>query len=258
MTFGSHVPGCAFITNDKGMQNKLKDVNLHFMSADTPNSERSRIIDVIKKTGNNILNQHSVAKEGVNIPNLHVGLIHRNMEFKEAQQAIGRSDRALYEDTKNFQEGKITLDNPIGWKKYWNIIYLIVSDEEDIIFQNMMVDLVKYLKSNGIPKDKWSFSIVEDNERVGITQKGNADYTKEFEVNFDINKLNSIIKNAEIIAESELQSELTTMDNIEIIDYDKEIADIQKETWMSLLSEGEYFHHMKTIAETTENDSNGE
>ena len=37
----------AFITNDKGMQNKLKDVNLHFMSADTTNSERSRIIDII-------------------------------------------------------------------------------------------------------------------------------------------------------------------------------------------------------------------
>ena len=256
MTFGSHVPGCNFITQDKGIQNRLKDVKLHFMSADTPNSERSRIIDIIKKSGNNILNQHSVAKEGVNIPNLHAGLIHRNMEFREAQQAIGRSDRALYEDTLNFQAGKISLDSPIGWKKYWNIIYLIVSDEDDLIFQNMMVDIIRYLKSNGIPKDKWAFSVVDDIERNGVKKSQKSEYNKKYSINFDIDKLNTIIKNAEIKAESEIQDEITSMDNIVYLDYEKEIEkEIEKE-WFESLSNDEYNEYIKNIAETIEKNAN--
>jgi superfamily II DNA or RNA helicase len=257
MTFGSHVPGCAFITSDEGIKDKLQDVNLHFMCSDTPNTERAKIIDFIKKTGNNILNQHSVAGEGVNIPNLHSIVIHRGMSFKSLQQAIGRSDRALLEDTINFQKGLITLDNPIGWKKYWNVVYVIIDEEDNKNSERLIIELAKYLLNNGIPEDKWAFSAVEDERKVGVDIKMSKGANKDFEVNFDMHKLNNIINKAIIKAKEEVENELASLDDMcfKEIDVEKELANLEIEKWYNGLTTEELYQYAKNICEN-KNDNN--
>jgi superfamily II DNA or RNA helicase len=145
ITFGSHVAGCHFIKESEEMLSKyLPGVKNYVMSAITKNSERDLIIDKVKDSGNNILHQHSVAKEGINIPNLHGGVIGRGMSITTTQQAIGRSDRALNEDTIKFEKGELSLDNPTGWKKYYNIIYLIVDSSSEMLIDRFK-EIVKYL-----------------------------------------------------------------------------------------------------------------
>ena len=119
-----------------------------------------------------------------------------------------------------------------------------------------MVDIIRYLKSNGIPKDKWAFSVVDDIERNGVKKSQKSEYNKKYSINFDIDKLNTIIKNAEIKAESEIQDEITSMDNIVYLDYEKEIEkEIEKE-WFESLSNDEYNEYIKNIAETIEKNAN--
>lgn len=251
MTFGSHVPGCAFINADEGIKDKLQDVNLHLMYCDTPNTDRAKIIDIIKKTGNNILNQHSVAGEGVNIPNLHSIIIHRGMSFKSLQQAIGRSDRALLEDTINFQKGLITLDNPIGWKKYWNIVYVIIDDDDDKNTQRLIIELAKYLLNNGIPENKWAFSAVEYEQKVGVDNKMQKGAYRDFETNFDRNKLDNMVNKAIIKAKEEVENELASLDDIYFkeIDFEKEMANFEVEKWYNNLSTEELYQYAKNICE---------
>ncbi len=197
ITFGDHVEGCRYITNeDQTINNHLTKVSFHFIASETTANERMRIIKEIKTTGNNILNQHSVAKEGVNIPNLSGGIIDRKMNTKSIQQAIGRSDRALYEDTINFQKGLISLDKTEGWKKYYNVIYVIVDDNNESI-ANRIENIVEYLLDNGIPEDKWDISNVEDEERSGVdTDIPNISPKYKRQSSFHIKKYAKMVNNA--------------------------------------------------------------
>jgi len=167
ITFGDHVEGCRYISSSELMKLNLPDVKNYFVAAETSNSDRSQIFENVRNSGGNIIHQHSVAKEGVNIQNLHAGLLGRDLSIISMQQAIGRSDRALYEDTLNFQKGLITLDNPIGWKKYYNLIYVII-DDEDETFKDRVKEIVRYLLNSGIPESEWDVSFVDDDGKNGI------------------------------------------------------------------------------------------
>lgn len=249
ITFGNHVAGCQFIANDPNLQQILSGVDMHFIYSKTSASKREIIIEQIKKSGNNILNQHSVAKEGVNIPNLHAGIIDRGMDYKTAQQAIGRTDRALYEDTLKFQRGEITLDNPQGWKKYWNLVYVVVSDIESTAFAKRINDLVRYLKSNGVPKDKWPFSFVDDDDRVDTeTKHSNTDPNYEHSIQLDYQKLSKIIDKSDIITEEEFQNELGSLNDIFQMDYAQEIEELKYVNYLESLSEEEYIEHIVSKA----------
>ena len=198
ITFGDHVAGCKYVSACSYIQTYLEGVNSHFMCSDTSNNDRKLIIDIIKDSGNNILNQHSVAKEGVNIPNLHGGLIDRTMNYKSLQQAIGRSDRAIYEDTIDFKNGKITLDNPDGWRKYYNVIY-VVADDDDTTFVDRVTDIVRYLKENGIPDSEWDISLIDDEERGGAENNiPNTAPSLFNQVLLDPTKFNKMIRSAEV------------------------------------------------------------
>jgi len=249
ITFGNHVAGCRFISEDETLIEILGDVNMHFMSADTHSNERENIIESIRKSGNNILNQHSVAKEGVNLPNLHAGLIDRGMDYKTAQQAIGRSDRALHQDTINFEKGLISLDSPEGWLKYYNVIYVVV-DDDDTSFMNRIKDLVKYLLSNGIPREKWDIAMINDEERVDATPElTDNSPEEEFNVIFDRDKLDKIIAEAIVLANEEIQSEIECMDNHFTIDYTQAIETAEREDWLSSMSAEEYLDYCIKIIE---------
>jgi len=221
ITFGSHVAGCYFIKESKQMSKYLPGVKNYVMSAETKNSERDSIIDEVKDSGNNILHQHSVAKEGINIPNLHGGVIGRGMSITTTQQAIGRSDRALNEDTIKFEKGELSLDNPTGWKKYYNIIYLIVDSSSEMLIDRFK-EIVKYLLDSGIPEDQWDISVVEDDERTDA-ENDDPDFFPEITntVEFDKDKIKKMIEDAKIqifndidkFENKKIFSEMSTLDS---------------------------------------------
>lgn len=202
ITFGDHVEGCRYIANSGEMNIHLPYVKNHFMAAETSNGDRSNILKSIKSSGNNILHQHSVAKEGINLPNLHGGLIGRSMSIISAQQSIGRSDRALYEDTLNFENGLITLDDSKGWKKYHNVIFLVVDSDDS--FVQRLKDIVRYLLDQGIPKEEWDISTVDDEGKGGASYDS-PDYETSISstIKFDSKKFKKMIEDVEL----ELQEE---------------------------------------------------
>jgi superfamily II DNA or RNA helicase len=215
ITFGDHVAGCKHITESDKLSSKLEGIKLHFMCSDTPSNKRENIIESIKNSGNNLLNQHSVAGEGINIPNLHASIIGRGMDCKTLQQAIGRCDRALNEDTIKFEKGEITLDDPRGWKKYYNLVYLIV-DDEDKTFAKRVEDIVRFLEGSGIPQNEWDISIIDDNEKGGAENKS-SDYERDIDnyYGFEMKKLNKMIETATVEIRECIEREEEELENME-------------------------------------------
>jgi superfamily II DNA or RNA helicase len=197
ITFGDHVEGCRYISESEEMTSHLPNVNNHFMAAKTTADKREKIIDSVKASGGNIIHQHSVAKEGINLPNLHGGLIGRDMNVISLQQSIGRSDRALYSDTLKLEKGLITLDNPDGWEKYYNVIYLIVDDTDS--FADRVKKIVKYLLDQGIPEAEWDISFVDDEGKGGQKyEKSNYETNIDIDVLFDSSKFKKMIDNTKV------------------------------------------------------------
>ena len=226
ITFGDHVAGCRQIAEDEEVNALLPDVKMHFMYSDTKPGEREEIIQSIKESGNNILNQHSVAKEGVNIQNLHGSIIDRGMDAKTSQQAIGRSDRALLEDTLRFEKGELSLDNPTGWKKYYNVIYCIV-DNDDLSKAARLRDIVRYLLTNGIPKDKWDISAIDDEQKGGVDPyQPDPDAKLPSDCSFDNTKLRKMIDDAVVYVQEELKQENQNIISFE--DVREELAQIEE------------------------------
>jgi superfamily II DNA or RNA helicase len=215
ITFGDHVEGCRYISENEEVYKNLPGVKNHFMAAETSNGERDMIIENIKSSGGNILHQHSVAKEGINLPNLHGGIIGRGMSIISLQQSIGRSDRALWNDTKRFNKGELSLDNPEGWNKYYNLVYLVVDSDES--FAERVKEIVGYLLNEGIPEEAWDISELIDDE------KGGSDYKKpdfspgiSTNVKFDSKKFNQMIQQVKIeIIEGEKRIQTELEENLE-------------------------------------------
>lgn len=214
ITFGDHVPGCRYIANeDEQIKTYLPGVKNYSMDADTKSSDRTNIINNIKSSGNNILHQHSVAKEGINIPNLHAGVVGRGLSIIALQQAIGRSDRALYEDTLKLQKGEINLDNPVGWSKYYNLIYVIIDDNDETFSQRCNI-IIQYLLDSGIPKEEWDISEIHDDARGG-TEYIIPEFatTIATSVKFDPDKFKTMLESAKIEVMNHKQD---VEDNIEL------------------------------------------
>ena len=231
ITFGDHVEGCRFISKNNEIKKHLPGVTNYFMAAETSNSERVTILDNIRNSGNNILHQHSVAKEGVNLQNLNGGILGRGMNIIGTQQGIGRSDRALPEDTINFQKGLLSLDNPIGWKKYRNLVYLIVDDDDDSV-KNRVTDIVRFLLDSGIPEDQWDITVIDDETKNKVDLvKPNFETTISSEFDFNSDKIKKMIDNAKIEI---IEEEKFIVDELERI---KECERIQSLSALELLDE---------------------
>lgn len=228
ITFSDHVEGARYISSNENMSIYLPGVTNHFMAAETSNSNRDLIIEKIKNSGGNILHQHSVAKEGINLPNLHGSVFGRDMSIIGSQQGIGRSDRVLYVDTINFQKGIIKLDDPTGWNKYYNIIYLIVDDDET--FANRLKMIIRYLLDSGIPENEWDISVVDDDGKNKVEPK-NSDFSPSIEttVKFDSVKFKKMIDRVKIeILEEEKRIK-------SILEEEQKRVEINSKDWFELM-----------------------
>ena len=228
ITFGDHVEGCRYISNNEEVKNNLPGVNIHFMASETTNSDRDYIIETIRNSGNNILNQHSVAKEGININNLHGSIIGRNMSIISLQQSIGRSDRGLYSDLLKLNENEISLDNPKGWEKYYNLIYVIVDSDES--FYQRVKEIIGYLLGEGIPESEWDISELEDDGKGGNEYK-KRDFSPSIttSISFDKKKFQQMIQQVkiEIVEENKRIQKLLQED----VDRDK----VNSMSWIDIM-----------------------
>jgi len=215
ITFGDHVEGCRYISDNKEVHSNLPGVKNHFMASETSNGDRDNILREIRESGGNILHQHSVAKEGINVNNLHGSIIGRNMSIISLQQSIGRSDRALYIDTDNLQKGKISLDSPEGWIKYYNLVYVIV-DSDDSFYQRFR-EIIGYLLDQGIPESEWDISELDDDSKGGTEYK-KPDFSPQISVNigFDKKKFNDMIQQVKIeVIEYQKKIQKELVENLE-------------------------------------------
>lgn len=228
ITFGDHVEGCRYISSNEEVKNYLPNVEHHFVSAEIKNTIRSSIYSKMEKGGNNILHQHSVAKEGVDIPGLHSSFFGRGMNIIGIQQGVGRSDRALSEDTMNLERGLISLDSPIGWKKYYNFIYVQVEDDET--FANRLKLIVKYLMDQGIPEDQWDLSFIDDDDKGG-SEYNNPEYETSISrpIKFDSNNFKKMIERAKIDA---MEEECRIQNSLEM---EREREKINSMDWFDLM-----------------------
>ena len=243
LTFGSHVAGCKFIASDENFKQKFEEsdkVKLHYMSSETPNSKRQRIFEEVGNSGNNIINQHSVAQEGVNMPNLHSSLLDRSMGFNGLVQSGGRTDRTPLIDTINLQKGIISLDSPEGWEKPYNVRYLEINDNENM--RPRIKELLKYIYGTGIPKDKCPITYLQDDSRTN--PNNSLEYKQEVnKMKFKIETLNELIESCslEIMEEAVIEEKAilkSIINNTEslaekmeiLVDYDMSdvIEDISK------------------------------
>ena len=199
----SHVEGCRYnVYDNKIFKVDLPCVKNHIVVAETSNGDRDNIFETIDKSGDNILHQYSVVNEGISINNINGGLINRNMNIIGNQQFIGRSDRVIYDDTLKFQKGEISLDNPNGWDKYYNIIYYVIEEES---IDNRFKQLISFLLDSGIPKDEWDISFVDDDSRKGSKSQDRPDSSLIEKIISDTDELNRYIEDTtlEIITEDE-------------------------------------------------------
>ena len=215
ITFGDHVEGCRYISQNSEVHTNLPGVKNHFMASETSNGDRDNILSNIRESGGNILHQHSVAKEGINVNNLHGGIIGRNMSIISLQQTIGSSDRGLYTDLLKLINGEISLDNPDGWEKYYNLIYVTVDSDES--FYQRVKEIIGYLLDQGIPETEWDISELQDDGKGGAEYK-KPDFSPTIGVNvkFDKKKFNDMIQQVKIeIIEEEKKIQIELAENLE-------------------------------------------
>jgi hypothetical protein len=137
------------------------------------------------------------------------------MSIISLQQSIGRSDRALWDDTKRFNKGELSLDSPVGWNKYYNLVYLVVDSDES--FAERVKEIVGYLLSEGIPEDAWDISELVDDEKGGAEYK-KPDFSPGISVNvkFDSKKFNQMIQQVKIeTIEEEKRIQTALVENLE-------------------------------------------
>lgn len=206
VTFGDHVEGCRHISADQLMSIHMSGVIQHFVAAETLSPDRARTFNIVRSGGNNVIHQHSIMREGINIDNLHGEIINRGMGTHSLQQSIGRGDRTLAEDTVKFQRGEMKLDSPIGWKKYNNLVYIIL-DSDDETNSDRVKEVVRYMESeSGIPREEWDIAVTK--EHRGGTEKPIIDPIVDrplIDIRFNDDVLNMMIKKAEIEIKTEMQ-----------------------------------------------------
>lgn len=243
ITFSSKVANSEYIAKDPYMREVLPGVDFHFISADISVNDREYIFNLMKTTGNNVLNQHSVAKEGVNVPGLNCALIGRDLGTIAIQQGIGRIDRALYEDTIKFQNGEISLNDPKGWTKYYSLVYVVIDEDRMESFKERLVSIVKCLMSDlGIDEKYWDISNLEEEQKNGFNSNNNGTTDKDVKhlSQFNPSVLKKMVDEAKIEAVKELEEEEKKRKELfHQMEYNKEndiLKNMTDEEWLKYIN----------------------
>lgn len=174
VTFSKSVPICKAIILSDTVKAEMPGCLIQTVHANIPARERKMVYEEVNLSSDSILFQHSVVKEGIDITPFNGEIISRNMDVIGTQQGLGRIVRAHPEDTKALKEGKISLDSPVGWKKYTATVYVIIHSGEMDNFRKFMKDLIVKLQFSGLDDNDYQFGEIVE-ERSGVSEKNNAD-----------------------------------------------------------------------------------
>lgn len=204
VTFSERVNHCRIIGDSEVVKARLSDTNLHVVHAGVPSVKRTKIYDSLKKTTGNILLQHSCVTEGIDVTSFNAAVVIRSLGVIETQQGpIGRTVRAHPDDTKNFEAGLITLDNPEGWKKYSSTVYIIVDNEKMDVYRDYIKDIIKKLQSAGLTLDDYQMMELFQDRGPGGNDDENGDVIPETKSTIDELSLEDVIRRAQLELEEE-------------------------------------------------------
>jgi superfamily II DNA or RNA helicase len=193
VTFSKQVAICKAIVYSSAVRNELQNALLQTVHAGVPGNDRKNCYDKVKVSDDSILAQYSVVKEGIDITPFNAVIFSRKMDIIGTQQGLGRIVRADPRDTENLKNGTITLDSPVGWHKYYAIIYVVIHDDELGGFEEFVKEFVGKLFSAGLTEDDFQFAEISE-ERSG----------KEIDENGWISPIP--INNQDLISSETLQS----------------------------------------------------
>lgn len=177
LSFGKSVPVNSFLNDSLTFKNALLlNTIVNTVNANTSQVDRKNIFNKIKKAQDSILLQYGIVKEGIDLTAFNAIIIQRGMSAIGIQQAIGRAMRADPADTKALLEGRITLDNPREWVKYYAHVYIVVDDEND---QNYIKAIIEKIVSTGLTRDDFTLQEIAD-QRSGVPPE-NLDGLPEIE-----------------------------------------------------------------------------
>lgn len=208
LTFGKSTEINKEIATSKAMRNSITgNTLLQAVHAGTKGIDRKKIFESIKTSNDSVLAQHSIVKEGTDITAFSSLIFSRELEETGTQQGIGRIVRAEPEDTENLRLGKISLDDPKGWKKYSATVYVIMHDEKIEDFNTWLKEFIKKLQFAGLGENDYHFMEVNE-ERHGKEVEEFGWVTKiadEFDINEKV--LNDYAKKLCIEIQDELEKE---------------------------------------------------
>lgn len=204
VTFSKAVADCKVITKDSGVQKYLGgSCDINTVHAGTPGTERLEIFEKIKKSHNSVLCQHSIVKEGIDVTSFNALVFSRKMEVIGTQQALGRIVRADPRDTENLKAGKISIDDPTGWKKYYAVVYVVVTDDDMEDFTKFVKEFYVKLRDAGLTTDDFQFiDLADERNSVDIDEDGWIEPIRR-DVRIDEPTLNDHVKNLAIEVEDE-------------------------------------------------------
>jgi len=168
VTFSKAVPICKEITTNGEIRDYFGD-DLHTVHAGVPSKDRKKIYGQITQSSDSVLCQYSIVKEGIDINPFNSLVMSRSLDIIGVQQGIGRIARANPEDTKNFQAGLISLDDPTGWNKYEAVVYFIITTEDMEQFKDSVKDIVYKLQYAGFEEEDYDFAEILE-ERTGVSE----------------------------------------------------------------------------------------
>jgi superfamily II DNA or RNA helicase len=168
VTFSKAVPICKEITSNLEIRDFFGE-DLNTVHSGIPSKERDKIYKRILRSDDSVLCQHSIVKEGIDINPFNSIVMSRTMEVIGVQQGLGRIARANPEDTKNFEAGLLSLDDPTGWIKYQGTVYVIITSQDMAEFKDFVKDLIVKLETAGLTKKDYSFGEILE-ERTGVAK----------------------------------------------------------------------------------------
>jgi superfamily II DNA or RNA helicase len=168
VTFSKAVAICKEIVSNFEIRN-LFGTDLNTVHAAVPSKDRKKIYATVTNSDDSVLCQYSIVKEGIDINPFNSLVLSRTLDTIGVQQGIGRIARANPEDTKNFQAGLISLDDPTGWNKYEAVVYFIIATDEMEEFKDSVKDIIYKLQFAGFEEGDYDFAEILE-KRTGVAK----------------------------------------------------------------------------------------
>lgn len=148
ITFSERVDICKTLVQNS---HAFDEIVVNTVHAGTPKVDRKRIKEIHKQADRALLFQHSVYKEGQDLPKANAVILHRNMDLIGFQQAVGRILRA-------------------HTNKEAAVVYFVIDGRPDEdTYVSLLQDILTKMQGAGFEDGDWDIAGIVD-QRVGVVE----------------------------------------------------------------------------------------